>query len=755
VGGILAGSPLEQSLPADTEARLASFTELVATAIVSADSRAALARLAEEQAALRRVATLVARATPPQEVFAAVAEEVGRLLAVDFAILVRYDPQDTLEVVGTWTSTGAPAPTPVGGRLPLGGRNVTTVVYRAGRPARIDYSDVSGVIGQVASHDWGLRSSVGVPVSAESRLWGCMVVAFSGQELLPADTEARLASFTELVATAIANTESRASLARLAEEQAALRRVATLVAAGAPPDEAFAAVAEEAGRLFLADVANMCRYEPDGTATIVASIGGRFVLGSRLKLEGRNATTLVYQTGRAARIESYADASGPLGAGARERGVRSSVGTPIMVEGSLWGVLGVGTSTEQPLPPDAEARLASFAELVATAIANAESRAALTRLVEEQAALRRVATLVARGAPPVEIFSAVSDEVAHLFRAQAGVLRFEYDGPAVVFVGVSKTLELPVGTRWEFQTGMASAEVYRTGCSARADAMDWPSANGPVAGAARRLGIVSSVASPIVVEGRLWGAMNVASTDELLPFGMEGRLEKFTELLATAIANAESRSELAASRRRIVAASDEARRRIERDLHDGTQQRLVSLGLAAGVAQADVAADRSDLRAELSRIAAGLADAVAELQEFSRGIHPAILSEGGLGPALRTLARRSAVPVDLDVTTNARFPEPIEIAAYYVASEALANAMKHAQASSIEISLTTRSGSLLLSVRDDGVGGADPARGSGLAGLADRVEALGGSIRLHSAAGAGTHITADLPLEHELAQGAG
>jgi len=600
----------------------------------------------------------VARATPPQEVFAAVAEEVGRLLAVDFAILVRYDPQDTLEVVGTWTSTGAPAPTPVGGRLPLGGRNVTTVVYRAGRPARIDYSDVSGVIGQVASHDWGLRSSVGVPVSAESRLWGCMVVAFSGQELLPADTEARLASFTELVATAIANTESRASLARLAEEQAALRRVATLVAAGAPPDEAFAAVAEEAGRLFLADVANMCRYEPDGTATIVASIGGRFVLGSRLKLEGKNATTLVYQTGRAARIESYADASGPLGAGARERGVRSSVGTPIMVEGSLWGVLGVGTSTEQPLPPDAEARLASFAELVATAIANAESRAALTRLVEEQAALRRVATLVARGAPPVEIFSAVSDEVAHLFRAQAGVLRFEYDGPAVVFVGVSKTLELPVGTRWEFQTGMASAEVYRTGCSARADAMDWPSANGPVAGAARRLGIVSSVASPIVVEGRLWGAMNVASTDELLPFGMEGRLEKFTELLATAIANAESRSELAASRRRIVAASDEARRRIERDLHDGTQQRLVSLGLAAGVAQADVAADRSDLRAELSRIAAGLADAVAELQEFSRGIHPAILSEGGLGPALRTLARRSAVPVDLDVTTNARFPEP-------------------------------------------------------------------------------------------------
>jgi signal transduction histidine kinase len=301
---------------------------------------------------------------------------------------------------------------------------------------------------------------------------------------------------------------------------------------------------------------------------------------------------------------------------------------------------------------------------------------------------------------------------------------------------------------------MAAAEVYRTRRSARVDAMKWSSASGPVAAAARRLGIVSSVASPVIVEGRLWGAMTVASGDELLPADTEERLEHFTELLATAIANAESRSELAASRRRIVTASDEARRRIERDLHDGTQQRLVSLQLAARLAEA-VTADQSDLRAALSRIAAGLADAVAELRELSRGIHPAALSEGGLGPALRTLARRCAVPVDLDVTTAARFPEPVEIAAYYVASEALANAMKHAQASHIEISLAARDGRLLLSVRDDGVGGADPAVGSGLVGLTDRVEALGGSIQLRSAAGAGTRITVDLPLEYVPAHGSG
>jgi signal transduction histidine kinase len=254
----------------------------------------------------------------------------------------------------------------------------------------------------------------------------------------------------------------------------------------------------------------------------------------------------------------------------------------------------------------------------------------------------------------------------------------------------------------------------------------------------------------------LWGVLFLHAKQTRGPFprDAESRLTGFTELVATAIANAESRLELAASRRRIVTAADEARRRIERDLHDGTQQRLVSLGLAARTAETDVTAGRDDLRGELSRIAAGLADAVTDLQEFSRGIHPAALSERGLGPALRTLARRSAVPVDLEVSTSARCPEPVEIAAYYVASEALANAMKHALATRVEISLAVRDGSLLLSVRDDGVGGADPARGSGLAGLADRVEALGGSIQVRSAVGAGTHITVDLPLEYALARGA-
>jgi signal transduction histidine kinase len=419
------------------------------------------------------------------------------------------------------------------------------------------------------------------------------------------------------------------------------------------------------------------------------------------------------------------------------------------------GVIFAGSTLEQPLPPDTETRLASFTELVATAIANTESRAALARLAEEQAALRRVATLVARGAAPEEVFTAVAGEVGGLLRVDYTVLIRSDPEDMITVVGgwTAAGVALPsrVGSRFEVGGRNVSTLTLRTGRPARLDAyVDVTGSIGDTG--AHGWGFRSSVGVPISVEGRPWGLILVAYTrDQQLPADTEVRLVSFTELVATAIANAESRSELAASRRRIVAASDQARRRIERDLHDGTQQRLVSLGLAVRTAEADVAAGRGDPRAELSRIAAALADAVAELQELSRGIHPAILSEGGLGPALRTLARRSAVPVDLDITTSARCPEPVEVAAYYVASEALSNAMKHAHASLVEISLATRDGSLLLSIRDDGIGGADPARGSGLAGLTDRVEALGGSIRVHSAAGAGTHITVDLPLEYELA----
>jgi PAS domain S-box-containing protein len=524
----------------------------------------------------------------------------------------------------------------------------------------------------------------------------------------------------------------------------ALRRVATLVAEGVQPQDLFAVVAEQVARVVDVPLVSVARYEPDGTATERASFspeGELFPVGTRWSLEGTNVLRLVRASWEAARIDDYAGLEGEIVDAVRRIGIRSTVGIPIVVAGRLWGAM-VVSSTEQ-LPDGTEARLADFTELLATAIANAESREALARLADEQATLRRAATLVAQGVRPVEIFRAVSQEVGRLFGSnQAAVGRFDPDGPAIVLVGLGKTQE-----RWELKDFLAPAEVFRTGRSARADQTSWASAGGPTAARLRSMGLVSTVASPIIVDGRLWGAIVVATQDEPLPVDTEARLEKFTELVATAIANADSRSELAASRRRIVAAADEARRRIERDLHDGTQQRLASLGLAMRAAKADVPPDRGELRAELSHIATGLADAIADLQELSRGIHPAILSKGGLGSALRTLARRSTIPVELDVATDARLPAPIEVAAYYVASEALANAAKHAQASRVEVSLATRTGRLLLSIRDDGVGGADPARGSGLVGLTDRVEALGGSIQVRSRPGHGTHITAELPIE--------
>jgi PAS domain S-box-containing protein len=378
-----------------------------------------------------------------------------------------------------------------------------------------------------------------------------------------------------------------------------------------------------------------------------------------------------------------------------------------------------------------------------------QAESELRRLAGEQAARRRVATLVASGVSPSAVFSAVAEEVERLLDAQATTIgRLEPDGTmAIVASNGTARGELPVASRLKLESELALTAVVRTGRSARVD--NYSRASGFRNRGVQRVGIRCTVAVPIMVEGSLWGSIAAGTNREQFPADAEQRMAEFTELVATAIANADSRSELAASRRRMVAAADEARRRIERDLHDGTQQRLVSLGLAVRAAEMDVPRDQSDLRVELSRIATGLTDAVAELREISRGIHPAILSRAGLGPALRTLARRSTIPVELDVTMDTRLPEPIEVAAYYVASEALANAAKHAQAACLEVSLATRNGSLLLSIRDDGVGGADSGQGSGLVGLRDRVEALGGTVRIDSPPGGGTSLVVTLPLDVE------
>jgi signal transduction histidine kinase len=550
----------------------------LAVSLDNARPYAGFREIADEQAALRRVAMLVAQAPAPASVFAAVAAEAGELLGVDVAVLIRYDPQDAITVVGAWASRGATAPTPVGHRLPLGGDNVITLVFRTGQAARTDYAAVSGVLGDVATRDWGWRAAVGVPIMVEGRLWGVMVVALTREELLPADAEVRLAGFTELVATAIANAESRAALARVAEEQAALRRVATLVARLAPPQEVLTAVTEEAGRLLHARHAWLGRFDPGGGRTVVASwssTGAAAPVGSRAGHWAQNLSVLVFRTGRPARIDDH---------------------------------------TDRP---------------------------------------------------------------------------------------------------------------------------------GPAAGAAQDSGLGAAVGAPISVEGRLWGVMVVASEREPLPAGTEARLARFTELAATGIANAQAQAEVAASRARIVAAADETRRRIERDLHDGVQQRLVTQALMLSGIRDRVPAD---VRADLDEARDELAATRQELRDLCQGVHPALLVEVGLGAAIRALARRSPLPVRVQMQAEGRLPGSCEVTAYYVAAEAFTNAAKHASASAVDILIEEADGTLTVQVRDDGVGGADASRGSGLTGLRDRVEAVGGRMTLVSTAGTGTVLTVLLPV---------
>ncbi len=904
-------------LPPDTESRLGQFTELVATAIANREARTEVARLANEQAALRRVATLVARDAPPGEVFDAVAMEVGKLLDTDITVVGRYDGDGAATAIGSWSAS--PGGVPVGTRSVIGGRNVMTLVAETEKPARLDeYDDASGEAAEIARrHDW--RSSIAAPIIVEGRLWGVMLVATQRPEAFPADAEYRLSAFTELVATAIANAQAHDEVRRFGEEQAALGRVATLVAAGAAPEQVFTAVVGEASSLVGLERIELVRYDGDNHGVVMAASGEHpFPPGSTWSLDDPSVMATVARTARAARIDDYSALEGEIAREARSAGFQSALGAPVTVEGRLWGVI-IAISTEpEPISERSEARLCQFTELVATAVANAESRDVLARLADEQAALRRVATLVAQGAAADELFAAVTKEFAGLFPGVPAfmptIIRFD-PGPEFVLVGASE-LEIeppPAGSRWGPTEIYASTRVLKTGRSAYVDATEVESQSGPDAEYLRRLGFLYQAGSPIVVEGRLWGALTINSglplppdtgqrlerfteliataianaesrearavlteeqaalqhvatlvaqgaspqdlfeavaeevgrllpvesatmgrfepddsviavaswsTTEALAFptGMrwptegtniawivrqtgrtariddfsgatdpigvtvreagiksavgspivvnghvwglitaastetpmlpdtEARLASFTELVATAIANAESWSELAASRARVVAASAEERRRVVRDLHDGAQQRLVHSVINMKLALRELA--RSDEHAEehMREALDHAEQANLELRELVYGILPGALTSGGLRAGVEALASRSTLPVTFDVPA-ARFPTTTEATAYFVVSEALTNAVKHSQAHSAEVAAHLDNGALLVEVRDDGVGGADPSRGSGLTGLRDRVEALGGTIEISSPAGNGTSVTARLPAE--------
>ena len=380
------------------------------------------------------------------------------------------------------------------------------------------------------------------------------------------------------------------------------------------------------------------------------------------------------------------------------------------------------------------------------------SRDGLSVLAKQQEALRRMATLVANGlVTPSEVYSAVADEMVRCLDTDgAGVFRYEPDGSAVLIAASSKpgTTYPPVGERMPFDDDNLLAWILQTGRPTRHD--DTGRASSPVVVRIREFGIRSGVGAPIVVNGRVWGAAIVASSQqELLPPGTEERVSDFADLVATAIANAANRAELLASRARIVTAADDARRRIERNLHDGAQQHLITLALEARMAEASVPAELHDLKQQLAHLTSGLREAHEELQEISRGLHPAILSKGGLLPALEALAGRSAIPVTFDMAVDRRVPEAVEVAAYYVVAEGLTNAAKHSRASEVTVSANTDDAKLFLSLQDNGIGGAHVGEGSGLIGLSDRVEALGGQIKIDCPPEGGTLLHATIPLERE------
>jgi PAS domain S-box-containing protein len=706
-------------------------------------AEAEVKRLADEQAALRRVATLVARDASQAELFAAIAEECAQLFGTENIGMVRYEGdsnQLVLASAGVFEDIF-----PTGSRQPLGGENAASRVFRTGQPVRIDdYDRASGPIAE-ALRPIRLRTAVATPILVEGRLWGAMITGTTGEEVLPPETAVRLDQFTELMATAIANTESRARADRLTAEQAALRRVATLVAKEAPAAEVFAKVAEELATV-LGDVdCSLFRDEGDGTASVVALTGpggsAGVAVGTRLPVDGDGVIACVLRDGRPCRVGDYSAPTGAIARLGRELGIRSAVGCPIVVGGRIWGAMGAARYEDDSFPPETEARIGQFAELVATAIANAAARAEVERLADEQAALRRVAMLVAGGAAPAAVFDAVAAEMEGLLGADGVTLsRYEPDDEVTVVAnrGLTLAVALP-GTRHSHQGENVTSSVRRSERPARIeDHDDTQRAGGEII-------LRASVGVPVVVDGRLWGVTIASWTgEESPPADTEARMAQFAELLDTAIANADSRGQLTASRARLLTADDEARRRVVRDLHDGAQQRLVHAIVTLKLAQRALLEDDAEASSLVGEALEQAERGNAELRELAHGILPTVLTRGGLRAGIDSVVARLDLPVEVDVPDQ-RFPAEIEATAYFIVAEALTNIVKHAHAGRAEVRAFAADGTLGVEVRDDGIGGADPD-GHGLVGIGDRATALGGRLEIESPAGGGTLIAAAFPL---------
>ena len=527
-------------------------------------------------------------------------------------------------------------------------------------------------------------------------------------------------------------------LERVAEEQAALRRIATLVATGATEADLAAAVSSEIGALFSAESASVVRWDGDTIRVIGRWRAATAAPAARdvLSFGGDTLAARVVETAAPARIDSAADLKTEF---ARQRwaelGYEASIGAPIMVDRKVWGVVSASRTQPGDLFPDGdEERLRDFSALIAQAIVNAEARSETTALIAEHTAVRQIATLVAAGRPTAEVFDAVTAGAAELFGAET-VRLVQWQGVLDEVMVVAAWNEAP-GSLYHPDPGSPTLSVLETGTACHGT--ESSSERGPA----------SVIAAPVIATGSLFGALTAARTaDDPFPSGAEFRLRGLADLTGQSIANERAETELRASRLRIVQTADEARRRLERNLHDGAQQRLVSVSLALRLVEQMLGAEESTAHGVLREASQELAEAMRELRELARGLHPALLNERGLGPALESVSARSPFPVEITgVPEERRLPGAVEAAIYYVISESLANAARHAAASSARVTLWCHPDHVTVEIADDGVGGASLEAGTGLRGLVDRVEALGGELVVSSPHGAGTLIRAELPL---------
>jgi signal transduction histidine kinase len=534
-------------------------------------------------------------------------------------------------------------------------------------------------------------------------------------------------------------------LRRLVDEQMALRRVATLVASRASEEDIVAAVTSEIARLFGAHRANTMRWDGETIRVIgdwTLEEGVTTQRGRLYAFGGDTVTARVVNSGAPARIDAAGDLDTDFGrARWDELGLEASIGAPVIVNGSIWGVITASRTTpDDPFPIGAEQRLADFATLVAQAIANSEARRELAAMVEEQAALRRVATLVAGGRPQPEVLEAVAREAGHVFDAQL-VMLVRWDGiqdEVVVLGGWSDGSEVAPEpeTLYHPAPGSATLTVLETGVPFRGDE---PS---------RELGDRCAISAPVIVDAELIGALTAfRPCGDAFPPPSETHLRGFSDLVAQGIANERAHEEMRDSRARIVQAADEARAKLERNLHDGAQQQLAAVSQRINLTLRALPDDAEAARDMLEQARNLLTEAHAELRELARGLHPAILTERGLDSALQVLARRSSVPVIVENDLEERLPPPVEAGLYYVVAESLTNIAKYANASTAEVRVTLREDTACVEVVDDGVGGADASRGSGLLGLADRVETLDGRFGVESQRRVGTRVWAEIPLD--------